>query len=88
MPKISITQLRRFGHSGWQWVEKYTYPYDDAPTERTCRTNQNGAGLFHYDPIRSYWHQQQGTCQFWLPKGKDAAYSKIRRRIEKEELTY
>ena len=84
MKGISITNMEEFGHSGWRWTERYMEPYAEEETERECRTNQSGDGLFHWSDYRGGWIQDRGTCQFSLSKKRKNAYQQIRRRIERE----
>lgn len=74
--KVSIKNLESYGDSGWTWTEEVT---NAAGTEkRNCSTNQQGDGLWYDDK------QVSGTCQFQLPRKRQAAYAKIRREALKE----
>jgi hypothetical protein len=82
MKGISITNLEEYGTTGWRWVERYLEPYAEEHTERECRTNINGSGLFLWDEYRRNWRQVLGTSQFYLSKKRRNAYQQIRRHIE------
>ena len=84
MALISITDLEEYGNTGWRWVESYLEPYAEEQTERECRTNINGAGLFVWDEHQRAWRQTRGTSQFYLPKKRKSAYNAIRRRIRRD----
>ena len=78
MGKPSVTNLEQYGESGWQWTVNNQVNY---------RTNQKGNGLWACGSYEGGWadayqdRQVQGTCQFWLPETRKAAYDKIRREF-------
>jgi len=65
---------------GWQWSQSFTSPIGETEAAEYC-TNFSGDGLF----IWPGGHQILGTCQFYLPYSRSAAYSKIRRWIIREK---
>lgn len=86
--KISLT---RYGDHGWEWKLADGNQY---------RTGRQGDGLWHYEKTGSVWYgydgpgstspvwewkQISGTCQYGLPRGYDAAYSKLYRELYAEE---
>lgn len=77
MAKVSIKNLERYGDSGWEWTEVVENGFTDDTTRVNCHTNRAGKGLWYDD------RQVLGTCQFSLPRDRQAAYSKIRREALK-----
>ena len=86
-------RLSRYGDTGWEFSVTCVTLAHETVTER-YRTNPTGDGLWRYrasptswypdgSPVMEY-HQEAGTCQFWLPKERKPAYDKIRHQWSKE----
>jgi len=88
-------KMDRYGDKGWEFSVTYTDPITEKEATSRYRTNPAGDGLWGYRQSPSQWypdgspfmeyHQIAGTCQFWLPTERKAAYDKIRYEWGKEE---
>ena len=81
-----ISGLQQYGDYGWAWTE----PDYIGQSSCRCRTNGDGEGLWYWarsgatnlpemTPVME-WKQIMGTCQFYLPRNRKAAYSRLYRR--------
>lgn len=68
---VAITDLRRFGRTGWQWTVTMPGVTADALLTVDARTNEDGEGLFAY--YDGGYSQSRGTSQFGLPSTEESA---------------
>lgn len=83
-PTVTDVHLKmwRYGDEGWTWHMTATSRYDGTLVEWRARTNGRGDGMWS---VREYEDKQVlGTCQFSLPFNRGAAYSRLRRYIDKQ----